>query len=228
MSRVTFEDFFGTSVDGFWKDVQPELTSALKGNALAQLPQLRPSLLSGITDKAKELFDVDVVSVIVATWSKYRELAKYADPEKYPAAQCNLVPLAKHTLTVSYHPYLELLFNGQPLGQIVFDITLSLELEGFVLTIQNGRIMKVQTGSCQGKGKIAYKDHVLMEKALTKITLAGTLDLGEGISLRRGDDKRKQGMKVLSRSRSAAIEPESSGVGIAPEEANIPFTAVAI
>lgn len=200
MSQLTFKDFFGISVDGFWKDVRPELMSALRGNGLTQLtPQQWPAIISGIIDKARELFDVDVVPVIVSTWSKYRELTKYADPKKYPPTECNLVPLAKHTLTVTYHPYLEVLFNGQPFARIVFDVTLSLELEGFVLAIQNGRIMKVQTGSGQGKGKIAIKDHALMEKALTKMAFAGTLDLGEGISLRRSDGERKQDMKVLSR-----------------------------
>ena len=217
MPGITFNDFFGISVKGFWTDVRSELISAFKGTALTALtPAQWPSIISGITDKAGELFDVDLAWVMVSTWSKYRELNKYADPEKYPAKECNLVPLAKHTMTVTYHPYLELLFNGKPLQKVVFDITLSLELEGFVLTIQNGRIMKAHTGSCQGKGKVTFKDHILMEKSLTKITLAGTIDLGEGISLGRSADKRKQEMKVLSGSNTAAVEPEWNAAVILP------------
>jgi hypothetical protein len=91
-------------------------------------------------------------------------------------------------LKVVYSPYLEVLFNGRPLGKVVFDITLSLDLEGFVLTIQNGKIMKVRTGTCQGSGKIEYHDRTLLKKALSKFSLPGTIELKEGISLGQGDD----------------------------------------
>ena len=188
MPRVTLNDFFGVSVNGFWQDVRPELLSAFREGGLAQLTAAQwPAVLSGIIDKAKDLFDIDFAAVIASTWSKYRELVKYADRKKYPPDTSNLVPMAKHTLSVDYHPYLEVLLNGKPLGKLVFDVTLSLELEGFVLTIQDGRIMKVHTGSCQGKGKIAFKGSVLVEKSLTKIALPGMFDLGEGMSLKRSD-----------------------------------------
>lgn len=218
MSRVTLDDFFGVSVNGFWKDVRPELLSALKESGLAQLTAAQwPTIVSGIIDKAKDLFDIDVASIIVPAWSKYRELRQYADPKKYPPGSCNLVPLARHTLAVTYHPYLEVLFNGTPLGKLVFDVTLALELEGFVLTIQDGRIMKVHTGTCQGKGRIEFKECVLVEKSLTKITLPGAFDLGQGMSLGRSDDKDTQETHVLSRSNNS--KAEVNGRGIAAEDA---------
>jgi hypothetical protein len=219
MSGTTFNDFFGISVNGFWTDVRSTLTTALKESPLTDLsPKHWPAIVSGIADKAGELFDVDLAWVIVSTWSKYRELNKYADPEKYPSKESNLVPLAKHTLTAAYHPYLEVLFNGKPLEKIVFDITLSLDLEGCVLTIQNGKIMKARTGSCQGKGKIAFKGYVLTEKSLKKIALPGTIELGEGISLRKSDNKQKQETKAAE-SNGAVVKPQSNGVVIAPDEA---------
>lgn len=218
MSRVTLNDFFGVSVNGFWQDVRPELLAALRGSGLTRLTAAQwPTIVSGIIDKAKDLFDIDVAAIIVPAWSKYRELRQYADPKKHPPEECNLVPLAKHTLAVTYHPYLEVLFNGAPLGKLVFDVTLALELEGFVLTIQDGRIMKVHTGTCEGKGRIEFKDCVLVEKSLTKITLPGTFDLGQGMSLRRSDDKGAQETEVLSGSSNS--KAEISGREIAPEEA---------
>jgi hypothetical protein len=60
-------------------------------------------------------------------------------------------------------------------------------LEGFLLTIQASKIMKVRTGSCEGKGKIEFKGHCLIEKPLTKIILPATLNLGEGVALPRSD-----------------------------------------
>ncbi|MGH8526435.1 MAG: hypothetical protein ACREXY_20165 [Gammaproteobacteria bacterium] len=52
-----------------------------------------------------------------------------------------------------------------------------------MLSIQDARIKKVVTGSCQGKGAIMLGRAVLVEKAPTPIPLPGSIDLGEGISL---------------------------------------------
>ena len=37
MPGITFNDFFGISVKGFWTDVRSELMSAFKGTALTAL-----------------------------------------------------------------------------------------------------------------------------------------------------------------------------------------------
>jgi hypothetical protein len=151
-------------------------------------PENWPSIVSGLGDKVGELFDVDVGLLLVSAWRKYGELKEYADPKKHGPDESILVPLGKHTLKVAYSPYLEVLFNDRPLGKLVFDVTLSLDLEGFVLTIQNGKIMKVRTGTCQGSGKIEFHDRTLLKKALTKFSLPGSIELKEGISLRQEGD----------------------------------------
>jgi hypothetical protein len=194
MSSATLNDFFGIGVKGFWDDILGRLQgggflSDLKGKVIGQLrPEHWPNVVSGLGEKVGELFDVDVGLLLVSAWRKYGELKEFADPKKHGPDESILVPLAKHTLKVAYSPYLEVLFNGRPLGKLVFDVTLSFDLEGFVLTIQNGKIMKVRTGSCQGSGKIEYSDHTLLKKALTKFFLPGSIELKEGISLRQGDD----------------------------------------
>jgi hypothetical protein len=194
MPSATLNDFFGITVKGFWDDILGKLQSGgsiseLKGKVIDQLkPEHWPNVVSGLGEKVGELFDVDVGLLLVSAWRKYGELKEFGDPKKHGPDESILVPLGKHTLKVAYSPYLEILFNDRPLGKIVFDVTLSFDLEGFVLTIQNGKIMKVRTGSCQGSGKIEYNDHTLLRKALTKFSLPGSIELKEGISLRQGDD----------------------------------------
>jgi hypothetical protein len=193
MSSTTLNEFFGISVKGFWDDILGKLQSGgslsdLKGKMIGHMtPEHWPNVASGLGDKVSELFDVDVGSLLVSAWSKYGELKEYADPKKHSPDETHLVPLGKHTLKVAYSPYLEILFNGRSLSKLVFDVTLALDLEGFVLTIQNGKIMKVRTGTCQGSGKIDYGDRTLLKKSLTKFTLPGTIELGEGISLGHED-----------------------------------------
>jgi hypothetical protein len=194
MPSTTVNDFFGISVKGFWDDILGKLQSGgslseLKGKVIGQLkPEHWPNVVSGLGDKVSELFDVDVGFLLVSAWRKYGELKEYADPKKHPPNETHLVPLGKHTLKVGYSPYLEVLFNGRPLAKVVFDVTLSFDLAGFVLTIQNGKIIKVRTGTCQGSGKIEYGDRTLLTKALTKFTLPGTIELGKGINLGQAND----------------------------------------
>jgi hypothetical protein len=193
MPTTTLNDFFGISVTGSWDDIVGKLQnrdslSDLKSRVVSQFAAEHwPNMVAGIGEKARELFDLDIGWLLVTGWSKYQELREYADPAKHPPGESNLVPLGKHTLNVSYSPYLEILYNGQPFGKLAFDVILSFELEGFVLAIEDGKIKKIHTGKCNAAGKIEYKDYTLAEKALTRISLPGTVDLGDGISLRQVD-----------------------------------------
>jgi hypothetical protein len=194
VSETTLNEFFGISVKGFWDDIldklgEAESLAALRTRVIGQLTEDHwPGVLSGMADKAKDLFDIDVGWLLVTGWSKYREVKEYADPKKYAPNESKLLPLGKHTLKVAYSPYLEVLYNGQPFGKLAFDVTLAFQLDSFVLTLQNGKITKVHTGSCEGEGKIEFKGYTLVEKALAKISLPGTIDLGDGITLHPGDD----------------------------------------
>ena len=195
MPDSTLNEYFGLSVKGSWDDILGELKgggflSELKSKAVEIIkPELWPKFAAGIGDDIGELFNVKLGQDLLANaWRKYSELTEYADPEKHPPEETNLVPLGKHTLKIEYSPYLEILLQGQPLGKMIFDVKLALELEGFVLTIRDGKILKVRTGDCRGSGTVEYADKKILQRKLTKVNLPGAIDLGEGISLRHGDD----------------------------------------
>jgi hypothetical protein len=193
MAETSVNNFFGITVDGFWKNLFAGLTGAeiiasLKDQALTQVaPEEWPGVIAGIATRAQALFDVDISWVIVSGWGQYRELMEYTIADRHNPRDTHLVPLGKHSMNVDYSPFFEVQFKGQPLGKLVFDVKMSFDLEGFLLTIQASKIMKVRTGSCEGKGKIEFKGHCLIEKPLTKIILPATLNLGEGVALPRSD-----------------------------------------
>ena len=136
-----------------------------------------------IMEKIGDLMDVSLVDIMAAAWKKYAALLKYADSEKYPPDEMILASLAEHTLTSEHHPYLEILINDQSVVKIEFAITLALSLEGFVLKIQDTKIKGIQAGSIEGNGTISMGETVLVKKGFDAISIPGSIDLGEGISI---------------------------------------------
>jgi hypothetical protein len=137
-----------------------------------------------LLEKVVEMLDVPVLKILVPAWKKYREVEIFGDPEKFPPAETQLVSLAEHKVKSEHRPYLEVLYQGVPVGRIDFKLTVELTLEGFVLQIQGGRIVAVRTGTLKGHGFLALESAVVLEKDFGSVRLPGTLDLGEGIPLR--------------------------------------------
>lgn len=131
-----------------------------------------------------DLLNIGVPDIMVKAWNKYSLLLKYSDRKKYSPDEIFLVPLAEHTIKSEHHPYLEILINNQTVGKMVFDINISLMLEGIILKIQDGKIKEILTGSCKGKGTIKHGDFVIFEKASGSISLPGSMDLGEGLPIK--------------------------------------------
>lgn len=193
MFQTSINQYFGIAAESFWQEllaggVGPRVVAALKAQAPKPLtPREWPNILAGVASRAKDLLDVDIAWVIVSGWGKYRELMEYAIADRHNPRDTHLVPLSKHTMTVDYNPFLDVLYDSQPLGRLVFDVQLTFDLEGFVLTIQDSKIRKVRTGSCAVQGKIEFAGHCLVEKQLSKIELPNFVNLGEGVDLPRSD-----------------------------------------
>jgi hypothetical protein len=159
----------------------PELKQTLQ----KQMKFLRwPTVTGAIMAKVPQLLDIKLVDVLIPAWKKYRLLAKYADPNRYSPDEIILAPLATHTLKSEHHPYVDVLVANRSVGKIVFDVALSLTLEGFILKIQDAKIKSIESGSCRGEGTIGIEGEVLLKKEFDPFTLPGAIKLGEGISIR--------------------------------------------
>jgi len=165
--------------------IQASARTAIVKEKLAAEVRLLPwgPVCDIIVDKIAELVDIKLVDVLMAAWKKYQLLEKYADRSRYGPEETLLVPLAEHTVKSEHHPYLEILFREHPVGKLVFDVTLELKLQGITLKIQDATIKAIQTGSCQGQGRIKLEDTMLVEKKFEAVALPGAIDLGPGISL---------------------------------------------
>ncbi|MCG8343959.1 MAG: hypothetical protein MI685_02215 [Chlorobiales bacterium] len=136
-----------------------------------------------ILEHLNKILDISIADILVSAWQKNNEIKKYAQPDQYPEGETFLVPLLEHTITSRHEPSLELSIDNLFRETIPFTINLELVLKGFDLEIAGGKIMKVHTGKCWGKGSVHCIDIPVTERKSKIVQLPGTIELGEGIKL---------------------------------------------
>ncbi len=146
-----------------------------------------------VFDKTVEMLDIPLLTFLLPAWKKYQEILEFADVEKYPPNETELVSLAEHTINVEHHPYLQVTYRGVALPNAKFTFTLKadLTLQGVILRIQNGKIIAIQGGAVKGSGELLLEKQSIIRKDFGSYELAGNIDLGDGISLR--DEPRLHG-----------------------------------
>ncbi len=181
---ITLNQFFPLKEDVFSTIDSSKGITSLKEKIQKESTEINWTIaLNEITEKVKDLLNINVVDIMVKAWNKYGELLKYTDKEKYPPDVSVLVPLVEHKIKSEHKPYLEILINDKSIGKINFNINISLTLKGIILKIQDGKIKEIKTGSCKGKGILKLEDFVIMEKESESISLPGSINLGEGVSI---------------------------------------------
>ncbi|MBT2231968.1 hypothetical protein [Nonomuraea sp. NEAU-A123] len=126
---------------------------------------------------------IDVGSVLLGGWAKYRSLRAAARRTLDNPGLGLMVPLAEHEVVSHHEPYVEVQVNGQPVGRVTFGIDLILHLTMVTASVRAGRLMRLTGGACTAA--IACKIHgvEVARKEFELVTLPINRDLGEGFPL---------------------------------------------
>jgi hypothetical protein len=143
-----------------------------------------PWVRHAIADQTSEILNMNVLDALGEAWKKIAEVEEYADPAKHSPSEKNLLPLAEHTISSEHHPFLKVLFRGQEIGRLTFELKFSLILEGFVLVIQNARIMEIQAGRAKGEGSLSLTSVPVWKREWGPLEFPGQISLGSGIPVR--------------------------------------------
>jgi len=141
------------------------------------------SILDEVKAEIETLLDIGIPDVVAGAWNTAGKLVEYLDQEKYPPNETVIVPLLKHSIQSSHHPYIEVLVDDMSMGKVHLDIVVEMVLEGFYLKIKAGKIKAIETGMCKAKGSIGIEGVTLMEEQMKPITLPGVISLGDGIEI---------------------------------------------
>lgn len=119
---------------------------------------------------------MNVGDIWVTAWNKYSALAKDLKRSRAnPEAIINR-ELAEHSVTSTLHPYVRILIEEKEVMRIVLDVSLIMKLKGFVLEIQNGRIVAAKSGSFEGSGEIRIKGASLIQRDFKPVQLPGRVE----------------------------------------------------
>jgi len=136
-------------------------------------------------EKTVDVLDIPVLTFLLPAWKKYREILEFADVERHPANEVNLVSLAEHTVKVEHHPYLQVTYRGIeiPKARLEFTLMGDLTLQGVILKIQNGKITAIQGGALKWSGELLLENRSVLKKESRSYAFTGSLELGEGLPL---------------------------------------------
>lgn len=176
-SVPTVREIFGLPAKGVadpsddrWKEVQERLNEEVKGiKWTAAMPDLAPKLCA--------LLDIKIPDVLLAAWKKAGEIKAAIEKSKLSPEETTYLELAEHGINSEHKPSIDVKLRGAKVKTITLMVHLGFKLKGFVLKIQNGAIVELQTGNCEAKGSIKYQGLAIAEKKLAPIKLPFTIPL---------------------------------------------------
>jgi hypothetical protein len=186
--QATLNNFFvyeeGLTKDQLSRMESAECVSLIKEKISEVAKEIKWDVaMREIVIKIVDLLDIPIPDILTKAWRKYVSLQEYLDKSEFSPDETFLIPLAEHMIESKHHPYIEILTNDVPIGKIEFEIDVSLKLKGIILKVKNRKIKEIQTGECEGRGSVKCENHIILEKKLGEISLPGSIDLGEGISI---------------------------------------------
>lgn len=184
---LTIRDVFALPLDS-----PPELAAGLKPEDFKQLEKKLSSLSqpigwSVVQSQVAGVFsgalNTRVLDGWASAWTKYKDLKQDAEDSRKAPEAVVLSRLAEHSIESSLHPYVEVFLGSKMVQKIVFDVTLTTQLEGLLLELKNGCIVSIQLAKCEWKGSIATQAISLIERPLAKLNLPGRITLKHAIPL---------------------------------------------
>ena len=171
-SSMTVRDVFelpkaGEEEPEGWKSFGQRVSEEVKGIKSAALPD--------VAEKVAELFEIPLPDIFLASWRKAESIKAVLDESRSAPETVMNTELGEHAINSVHRPHIEIRIQNKTVKKIEFALKMTFYLKGFVLKIQNGAIRGIQTGECEVKGKLEYKDLVIAEKKFSAITLPGAL-----------------------------------------------------
>lgn len=142
-----------------------------------------PSLSESVASGACGLLSDNVVDVFAGAWCKFSELTKCAKETVEHSGSASNVVLGDHDFTYEIEPKLEILLDGQRVGEIPFAVEVTFTVNAMVLEIASGCVSKVRSGQLNWSAHVKCGSTEVWTRELGGLDLPGELKLRHPISI---------------------------------------------
>lgn len=129
------------------------------------------------------LLRLDLGVILVGGWKKIAELRRYTDRDKYRPDETVIVELTRHTITSKHNPILDIVADGVKIDAVLFNLTLTITLDGALLEIRDGKILAVTPGSCKIGGELKCEGFEIFKRNSAAVKLDGRWAFEEPIQI---------------------------------------------
>jgi len=136
-----------------------------------------------VADALARALEQPLTTLLAAAWNRYRPFLKYRDGSRYPPEAIVEETLLSHKIRSTLQPRVHVLLDGEHIGDVDFQATVEIELEGGLLTIQGGRFRELRPGRCSAGGVLKCEEAEVLKLASRKLPLPGVVTFGEGIPI---------------------------------------------
>jgi len=129
-----------------WNKIEAKIDEEIKG---IKWINFTPELVKNVG----ELLNIPIPDLFIDSWKKGKAIQDALSESKQIPEKIIEIELSKHTIESELNPYIEIrVMNIPQPKRINFILSVSFELKGFILKIQNGSINEIKPGTCEMTG----------------------------------------------------------------------------
>lgn len=146
--------------------------------------KLRASAVEQVVERVRERLSPRLYRVLAAAWRHHPACQEFCDAQKYPPNEVNTVELASHNVEWGCEPAVEVIADGlkatgmSRLAQLEFKIQVVAAVRCGVVTIQDGRFMKMDAAELTLSAEMSVETHSVVDLQVP-VKLPGTIRFGE-------------------------------------------------
>jgi len=183
MTGYTVRWFLGLDESNLARSVDNSGVLSEVAASLGRLSRAGQAAVAGeLAATVGSLLAVDLRTVLVDGWRTGAQLRKAAHASIAEPNSSIVVDLARHRLSYTYQPHIDLLVDGHPVGSLAVVLSLVFDIASAQATVHAGLLTALRCGQTNLTAALTLADRQITNKTGT-IDAALVIPLGDGVPL---------------------------------------------
>jgi len=183
MTGYTVRWFLGLDESNLARSVDNSGILSEVAASLGRLSRAGQAAVAGeLAATVGSLLAVDLRTVLVDGWRTGAQLRKAAHASIAEPNSSIVVDLARHRLSYTYQPHIDLLIDGHPVGSLAVVLSLVFDIASAQATVHAGLLTALRCGQTNLTATLTLADRQIINKTGT-IDAALVIPLGDGVPL---------------------------------------------